>query len=132
LLSITAIYYVLLPHKGYVILPLLPDADHTEGWLDGASPLIVHPAYITGKILQFYLNLKSQFFAGRHKMSVYLMLIEQGAVLAELSPSLVGRFDARPGLSAHEVVKLVIQLMAAWQAFTLPSVSQTDDDEHEE
>jgi hypothetical protein len=122
-----------MPHNGYVIPSLLPDPDHTEDqWLASVSPLIINPLFITGAILQFYLNLQSRFFAGRFKTSVFLMLIVEGGNLVELTPLLVGRFDARTGLSAHDVVYTILLFVAAWQALTLPDVSQTSDDEHAE
>ena len=60
------------------------------------------------------------------------MLIVEGGNLAEFSPLLVGRFAARRGLSAHNVVNTILLFVTAWQALTLPDVSQTSDDEDAE
>lgn len=131
-LSIAAMYYVFTPHEAYIIPSLLPDLDHTDDWLTSVNPLIVNPLHLTGTILQLYLNSKSQFFAGRFKFSIFLMLIVEGGRLVEFTPSLIGRFDARPGLLAHDIVQPILLFMAAWQALTLPNVPQISDDEHVE
>lgn len=131
-LSIAAMYYVFTPHEAYIIPSLLPDLDHTDDWLTSVNPLIVNPLHLTGTILQLYLNSKSQFFAGRFKFSIFLMLIVEGGRLVEFTPSLIGRFDSRPGLLAHDIVQPILLFMAAWQALTLPNVPQISDDEHVE
>jgi hypothetical protein len=129
LLLIAATYYSLMPNEGYVIPSLLLNTHHNKDWLTSVSPLIVNPLYITGKILQFYLNLQSRFFAGGYKSSVFLMLLVELGGLVEFTPSLVGTFDAKPGLSPHDSVQTILLLVAAWQALTLPNVSQTSDDD---
>lgn len=60
------------------------------------------------------------------------MLLTEGSALALLLPSITGRLEARPGLTVPGVMQLALLCVAAWQAFTLPSVLQTSDDEHAE
>jgi hypothetical protein len=128
-LLIAATYHSLMPHEGYVIPTLLLNLHHNKDWVPGISPSVVNPLYITGRILQLYLNLQSRSFAGRYKLSVFLMLIVEGGGLVEFTPSIVGMFDAKSGLSPHDSVQIILLLAAAWQAFSLPSVSQTTDNE---
>lgn len=83
-------------------------------------------------MLQLHLNLEARSFAGSYKLSAVLQLLERVAFLAGITPLLVGRLDASPGLSVHEVVEIALLLVTTWQALTLPSVFQISYDDYAE
>ena len=83
-------------------------------------------------MLQLHLNSKARSFAGHHKLSAMLQLLERTMFLAGITPLLVGRLDASPGLSVHETVEIALLLATTWQAFTLPNVFQTSYDDYTE
>ena len=63
-------------------------------------------------------------------MVVGLML--QAMFLANFVPAVLGRIDARFGLSVEAVMFSVLMVVNGWQALTLPSVPQTREDVDEE
>lgn len=94
------------------------------------SPYFIHPLHVTGRILQLILNRRSKSYAGSSNMAAVLLLAMNLSTLASFVPNLVGRYDARPGLSMHEAIETVLLATTAWQVLTLPGISQTSEDEH--
>jgi hypothetical protein len=60
------------------------------------------------------------------------MLIVEGGGLVEYTPLLVRRINMIPSFSAHDIVQTILLFVVAWQALTLPSVSQMSDNEDAE
>ncbi|KIM91908.1 hypothetical protein PILCRDRAFT_809902 [Piloderma croceum F 1598] len=131
-LFLAFIRYVFVPENRFVIPSRLPAPDHAKDWLSGFSPLLLNTSRVTGKMLQLRHNLKARSFAGSYKLSAALQLLERVMFLAGITPLLVGRLDASPGLSVHEVVEITLLLATTWQALTFPNVLQTSYDDHAE
>jgi hypothetical protein len=83
-------------------------------------------------MLQLHHNLKVRSFAGSHKLSAVMQLLERVIFLAGIAPLLVGRLDASPGLSVHEIVEIALLLVTTWQALTISNVCQTSFDDYAE
>jgi hypothetical protein len=132
LLSLAAIQYVVTHHSVHIITPRLTSDRPSHWWTDVMGPLIHIPLFLTGNILQLYLNWQSGSFAGSYKIPVFLRLLAEGSALSLLSPSIAGVLENRPGVSVPGVIQLALLFVAAWQAVTLPSISQTSDDEYTE
>lgn len=47
-------------------------------------------------------------------------------------PSVIGRYDARPGLSVSRTVELILLAAFAWQAAVFPRVTEKAEDEDTE
>lgn len=60
-----------------------------------------------------------------------MLLVEAGG-LVEFTPPLVGKLNMESGLPVHDVVQTILLLVAASQAFTLPDVPQSSDDDDED
>ncbi|KAJ6562522.1 hypothetical protein B0H19DRAFT_1248232 [Mycena capillaripes] len=106
---------------------------------DGDSNIISHvfayayfPLKLTGDIFQLLLNYRSRTFAGSYKLTVVLACIYAMLVLTHFMPLVVGRYEARPGLSIWEAVEMVLLAAMAWQAAVLPKVTQKMEDEDSE
>lgn len=128
-----AIYYALAPHEIFVIPSALPAPSPDDLAKDRLATVFaefIRPIYVTGRLLQLLLNFRTRSYAGNYKVSTVGDLTVDGIILASFMPVLVGRVDAWPGLSLHKVVKISLNLIAAWQALTLPSISQTLEEEH--
>jgi hypothetical protein len=124
-----------VPHDYHVIagvLPLPTPDDLKKTRFNELSPFFIRPIYLTGRILQLLLNWRSRTYAGSHRVAAVLMIACELTHLGGFIPSLVGRFDARPSLTANEVVETTLIMVGCWQALTLPSVNQTSEDDHTE
>lgn len=93
-------------------------------------PFVAYPMYVTGKLLQLYLNWRSGTYAGMYWGSAVLILIVRALFMMEFVPVLVGSFEARPMMVAHALVDFALLTAGAWQAVTLPAVSQVEEAEH--
>lgn len=132
-LSIAAIYYFLAPHDYHVIAALLPPpspGDLKNNRFDELAPFILQPIYLTGRALQLLLNRRSKTYAGSHRITIVLALVQLLTELAKFVPMLVGRFEARGSFSIQDVISSAMIVVGCWQAITLPSVPQASDDEH--
>ncbi|KAJ7315037.1 hypothetical protein DFH08DRAFT_425650 [Mycena albidolilacea] len=94
--------------------------------------LIYWPLHFTGNLSQLLLNQRSKTFAGRHKIGLALSCIHAVLNLITYLPAVVGRYDARPGLSFSEAVEYIILAAMAWQAAVFPQVTQKMEDEDSE
>jgi len=87
----------------------------------------------TAAILQLLLNHRSRAFAGRHNFVMVVEIIHSVAYLLHLTPKAVGTSSFGVGLSLAQTLMMVAIIWPmAWQALTLRSVPQVDDDEDEE
>ncbi|KAJ7619341.1 hypothetical protein FB45DRAFT_1095422 [Roridomyces roridus] len=95
--------------------------------------IIWFPLQLTGQITQILLNYRSKTFAGAYKLTVLIRCIQTVLESFKFLPFIVGRYDARPGLSILGLVQRVILGVVAWQAFVYPKVTpkmeQEDADE---
>jgi hypothetical protein len=96
------------------------------------SYVIFIPLRLLGQAQQLLLNHRSHSFAGAHKLSVATRCLELFLSSTIFVPAIVGRVNARPGLSSQEVVDIGMLVMFLWQAFSLPCVPQTQGNEEEE
>jgi len=134
-LSLVGIYYFFNPDESFAIPSLVPDPpfyDFPEHKLFRLSEPLITPLHLTGLIAQLLLNHWSRTFAGRYKLSVVVGLMLQAMFLANFVPAVLGRIDARFGLSVEAVMFSVLMVVNGWQALTLPSVPQTREDVDEE
>ncbi|KAJ7255839.1 hypothetical protein B0H12DRAFT_1113039 [Mycena haematopus] len=90
------------------------------------------PLVFMGNLSQFLLNQRSKMFAGRYKITVAVGCISAILELIKYLPSVIGRFDARPGLSVTTVVVYVMLAAMAWQAVAFPKVSEKTEEEDSE
>jgi hypothetical protein len=90
------------------------------------------PLKITGVLSQLLLNQRSKTFAGSYKITVALRCIQALLNLAVFIPSVVGRYDARPGLSVLDVADWIMLSILAWQAVVFPKVTEKMEDEDNE
>jgi hypothetical protein len=91
--------------------------------------LIYWPLYLTGSLSQLVLNQRSKTFAGRHKIGLALSCIRAVLNLITYLPAVVGRYDARSGLSFSTAVEYIILAAMACQAAVFPEVTQKMEDE---
>ncbi|KAJ6588605.1 hypothetical protein B0H19DRAFT_1100250 [Mycena capillaripes] len=101
------------------------------GSSDGHSNAIAHvfvytyfPLKLTGNVSQLLLNYRSRTFAGSYKLTVVLACISSMLVLMNFMPTVVGRYDARPGIRIWEVVEMVALAALGWQAVIFPKDSE--------
>lgn len=87
---------------------------------------------VTGRILQLILNWRSQKYAGSYRHSAVLRLVLAVLALASFLPSLMGKMQVRRALSAEDILQLLLSIVAAWQAVTLPSVPHVSEEDHVE
>ncbi|KAF7290584.1 hypothetical protein MIND_01298500 [Mycena indigotica] len=131
-LALIALYSFFSPEEYYVLPGQLPPRtadDHPKNIVSRLAAFLIFPLTFTGIVSQIYLNYRSKTFAGMYKLSVTLRFVAELLRLATYSTSLVGRFDAKPGLSIPAVVDLVLLGVTMWQASTLPKVLQNAQDE---
>ncbi|KAJ6632547.1 hypothetical protein B0H10DRAFT_1977759 [Mycena sp. CBHHK59/15] len=134
-ISLVIVYYLFSPDNYLVISSRLPDPtpdDHHANIFSRIHGLVFFPLTFTGRLAQLLLNHRSQTFAGSYKLAVAIRFLLLLLTLIIYSPTVVGRFDARPGLSAPQAVEMLALAGMIWQAATLPSVIQTRDDEDNE
>ncbi|KAJ6558139.1 hypothetical protein B0H19DRAFT_1150066 [Mycena capillaripes] len=133
--SLAVIYYLFSPDDYHVLSANLPQAspdDHPTNSVARFHALIFFPLQFTGRLSQLLLNHRSKIFAGSYKAAVVLRSILLMLALVVYAPSVVGRFDARPGLSAPQVVDVIALGVTIWQAVTFPKAIQKMEDEDNE
>ncbi|KAJ6554099.1 hypothetical protein B0H10DRAFT_1967944 [Mycena sp. CBHHK59/15] len=119
----------------HVISAHLPDpspGDHATNSVVHVYSLVFFPLQFTGWLSQLLLNQRSKTFAGSYKIAVALRCILMTLGLIVYSPTVVGRFDARPGFSAPQAVSMIAFAATAWQAVTFPKAMQKIEDEDSE
>jgi hypothetical protein len=128
-------YYFFEPHLRLAIashVPVPSPVDITAHKLRDLSPIVVLPLRLSAIFQQLMLNQRTRAFAGQHKMSVLFACIQRALDYTIFVPAIVGRVDARLGLSIHTIVDTVLLVISAWQAWILPSVPQTQGQEEDE
>jgi hypothetical protein len=91
-----------------------------------------YPLKITGVLSQLLLNQRSKTFAGSYKITVVVSCMNTVLNLALFIPSIVGRYDARPGLSVLNIADWIMLAILAWQAVVFPKVTEKMEDEDSE
>ncbi|KAF7344398.1 hypothetical protein MSAN_01921000 [Mycena sanguinolenta] len=119
-------YHVLAPHH-----PPLGPLDGTSNPFARIYDLVSSPLLITAYLSQLLLNQRSKAFAGRYKITVVADCSYAVLHLIKFIPSVIGRFDARPGLSVNDIVHDVLLAALAWQAIVFPKVIQTTEEDSE-
>ncbi|KAJ6611312.1 hypothetical protein B0H10DRAFT_371219 [Mycena sp. CBHHK59/15] len=126
-ISLIAIYYFFSPNEYHVISAHLPDpstGDHATSSVVHVYGLVFFPLQFTGWLSQLLLDQRSKTFSGSYKIAVALRCILMTPGLIVYSPTVVGRFDARPGFSAPQAVSMIVFAATAWQAVTFPKAMQ--------
>ncbi|KAJ7119607.1 hypothetical protein C8R44DRAFT_982298 [Mycena epipterygia] len=134
-ISLIAIYYLFSPDEYHVISahrPALGPSDKLTNSVAHVSALVFYPLKFTGQLSQLLLNQRTKKFAGSYKIAVILRSIMVALQVLQYLPSVVGRFDARPGFSAPSVVSVIMLAVTLWQVITLPTAMQTTEDEDSE
>ncbi|KAJ7471932.1 hypothetical protein FB451DRAFT_1134760 [Mycena latifolia] len=136
-ISLIAIFYFFSPANYIVVSPHLPapspdDYNTTRGVVTRLCDVVYFPLEFTGTVSQLLLNQRSKMFAGSYKIAAILRCISMMLALTVFSSSIVGRYDARPGISVLDVIMMVAPVTMAWQAATLPSAIQTTENEDNE
>ncbi|KAH0580386.1 hypothetical protein H2248_001887 [Termitomyces sp. 'cryptogamus'] len=125
IIGVFVIYYAFSPHSYPVIPAILPAAlsdDYYHSWLIDSWPYFASPMDITGIFFQILLTWQSKSYAGSYKVTPLLSL---GLILTrfvEYIPGVVGPYDARPRLVAHEFAELVLTSIRLWQSLTHPHI----------
>ncbi|KAK7028330.1 hypothetical protein R3P38DRAFT_3394488 [Favolaschia claudopus] len=133
-LSLIAIYYIFTPDEYHLIsanIPAPSAEDLPTNSIARFHALVFFPLRFTGTMTQLLLNHRFKTFAGSYKAAVLLRTIMTVLLLTRYSPTLVGRFDARPGLSAPQVVEMVALVFTIWQALVFPKAVQKEEDDSE-
>ncbi|KAK0189982.1 hypothetical protein F5146DRAFT_646847 [Armillaria mellea] len=131
LCSMVVIYYIATPLKHNVIdalHPLMPEQEVSK-FRETVAPGL-HAISITAAILQIMLNHRNQVFAGNYRTSAYLHFLEMLLHLMEYVPAIVGRPGLRPRFSLDDCVMLIVAMVQAVQAFTLPNAQMEDDEDN--
>ncbi|KAF7293243.1 hypothetical protein HMN09_01202500 [Mycena chlorophos] len=134
-LTLVALYSFFSPEEYFVLSGQLPPQtadDHPQNLVSRLSAFVIFPLTFTGTASQLLLNHRMKMFAGAYKLAVILRFVAEALRLATYSTSLVGRFDAKPGLSIPAVVDLLLLGMTIWQATRFPKVGQSAEDEDTE
>ncbi|KAJ7262642.1 hypothetical protein B0H12DRAFT_1231091 [Mycena haematopus] len=134
-ISLVAVYYLFSPEDYHVFSARLPTPDPDDLPANSVArlyALVFFPLQFTGRLSQMLLNHRSRTFAGSFKAAVVLRSILLMLDLAMYLPALIGRYDARPGLSAPQVVDMAALAVTVWQAVTLPKAAQNVEDEDSE
>ncbi|KAJ6495434.1 hypothetical protein C8R45DRAFT_987322 [Mycena sanguinolenta] len=127
-------YYSFDPLNYHVLVPHHPP----PGLLDGnfnpfarVYNFVSLPLLFTGYLSQLLLNQRSKTFAGRYKITVAVDCIYAVLHLIRFIPSVIGRFDARPGLSVDDVVHDILLAALACQAIVFPTVAEATEEDSE-
>ncbi|KAG6825244.1 hypothetical protein H0H92_004300 [Tricholoma furcatifolium] len=134
-LSVLAIYYFFPLQEMTVISAITvlkpkPENEVTGHFSFSQVLYLLYAMDMVGMLLQVILNWRSQTFAGRMRASAVLTLLRRLSELAFFVPALVGRFDTRGALSAHEVLECTIACVFVWQAFRLPNPQEDSYEDH--
>ncbi|KAJ7331519.1 hypothetical protein DFH08DRAFT_940114 [Mycena albidolilacea] len=134
---ITRNYYSFSPFDHHVLAPLHPPLGPTDR-IQHFNPFarvfawVYLPLKFTGKLSQIFLDQRTRTYAGSYKISVALHCISGVLLLMTYLPSVVGRYDARPGLSVADAMDLTMLVVLTWQAASFPKVMQKMEDEDSE
>ncbi|KAJ6537787.1 hypothetical protein B0H19DRAFT_1240499 [Mycena capillaripes] len=114
-ITLIAIDYAFSPFDYHLIAPLHPtpgptDSIYSSNLFIQAYIFIWFPLKITGEL-------------SHYKLTVTLRCIYAGLRLLKYLPFVVGRYDARPGLSILAVINLTVLMVFAWQAAIFPKVT---------
>ncbi|KAF8147742.1 hypothetical protein K438DRAFT_1867249 [Mycena galopus ATCC 62051] len=134
-ISLVAIYYILSPEDYHVLSAHLPSPSSEDLPANSVARLYAltfFPFQFTGQASQLLLNHRFKIFAGSYKAAVALRCVSLFLSLTVYWPAIVGRYDARPGLSVPQVVDMLVLGVTIWQAFTLPKAIQKVEDEDSE
>ncbi|KAG6833303.1 hypothetical protein H0H87_008935 [Tephrocybe sp. NHM501043] len=135
ILLIFAIYYFFSPHYYSVIPAILPDPqpdDYLHSWLIDGWPYFVFPMDVASSCFQLWMNSQTQTFAGSLKIGNQMVFALRVVNVLEYVPGVVGPYDARPRLVAHQLVELLLASVALWQSVKFPVVTQDQDTLHVE
>ncbi|KAJ7910041.1 hypothetical protein B0H13DRAFT_1616024 [Mycena leptocephala] len=130
-------YYSFPPFDHHVLAPLHPPLGPTDR-IQHFNPFarafawVYLPLKFTGNLSQILLNQRTRTYAGSYNISVALHCISGVLLLMTYLPSVVGRYDARPGLSVAKAVDLSLLAALTWQAAAFPKVMQKMEDEDSE
>ncbi|KAJ7749064.1 hypothetical protein DFH07DRAFT_560080 [Mycena maculata] len=133
--SLIAIYYLLTPDEYHVLSAKLPKPsldDYPTNLVARFYGLVYFPLKFTGRVSQLLLNQRSKTFTGGYKIAVAVRFILLVLALIVYSPAVVGRFDARPGFSAPQVVDMIALAVMIYQAVSFPKVTPKMEDEDSE
>ncbi|WVQ96950.1 hypothetical protein IAU59_004059 [Kwoniella sp. CBS 9459] len=83
-------------------------------------------------ILQVAHNFRTGTFAGQYALSAYLDLAHRVTKLVYYLPWVVGKYEVWEGMAWHQVIMVLIEVVLAYQAWTLPRVEQKVEDADEE
>ncbi|KAF7360598.1 hypothetical protein MVEN_00791200 [Mycena venus] len=130
-------YFSFSPFDHHVLAPLHPPLGPTDR-IQHFNPFarvfawVYLPLKFTGQLSQILLNQRSKTYAGSYKISIALNCISGVLSLMTYLPYVVGRHDARPGLSVSSAVDLTLRVALTWQAVVFPKVTQKMEDEDSE
>ncbi|KAJ7302358.1 hypothetical protein DFH08DRAFT_74267 [Mycena albidolilacea] len=134
-ISLIGIFYLFSPDEYHILsahLPAPSPDDLPTNSIAGLYASVFFPLQLTGRLSQLLLNHRSRTFAGSYKAAVLLRSILSMLHLALYWPALVGRYDARFGLSAPQVVEMIVLAVTIWQAAAFPKAIQKAEDEGSE
>jgi hypothetical protein len=82
-------------------------------------------------ILQIIHNHNAQTFAGLYALDAYMSGVQRVVKMLEFWPWFMGRYEVRGGIGAITVIRMLMDAITFWQAWTLPRVEQVvpEDDE---
>ncbi|KAK0213742.1 hypothetical protein IW262DRAFT_328265 [Armillaria fumosa] len=131
LCSMLVIYYIATPLKYDVIDALHPPRPEQE--VSKSYEYVIpglHAISITAMILQIVLNHRSQVFAGNYRTSAYLNFLVILLNLMGYVPAIVGRPESRASFSLNDCIVLVVGMVEAVQAITLPNARMEDGEDN--
>ncbi|KAJ7587131.1 hypothetical protein C8J56DRAFT_1026641 [Mycena floridula] len=113
------LYFKLKPFNLFIIESILPLPTEEDQPTTRLIPLI-SALQLTGAISQIVLNSRAKVFAGSYKTTVWLKALQQVNTLVFFVPEIVGRYDARGGLSVGYLCRVALAAVGVWQAVSLP------------
>ncbi|KAJ6516792.1 hypothetical protein C8R47DRAFT_1313163 [Mycena vitilis] len=123
-ISLVAVYYLFSPDEYHLLCAHHPPPDPSD-YLTDPGPLFRARAILFGPLQlttleQLLLNYRAK------TLRAVIMVLALGMYV----PTVVGRYDARPGLAVSQVVEMPVTLaIALWQAAMFPKVAQKVGDE---
>ncbi|KAG6826502.1 hypothetical protein H0H92_015575 [Tricholoma furcatifolium] len=125
-------YYFLQLQKSAVIPAATMSPESKNPMVQFLPDYLFDSMDVVGQILGIILNWQSQSFGGKTRASAILTVILQAMRLAWYVPALVGKFDTRGALYAHDVLMIAIDTVIVWQALTLPAAREISYEDHSE
>jgi hypothetical protein len=120
-------------HYDFVLISPLNHVtgDHDDARLPNYMISLIRSAELSAVILQIIFNKYSGTFAGMYALRAYMEAARQMIRLLRFWPWLIGRHEARGGLGAITSIRIILDGIMFWQAWTLPRVEQVvpEDDE---